>query len=154
MRPTAAKIGLAAAALIVLVGLWFGIRWQYGNMLADLTPVSAPNAKQIADIAVSFAPSDPLPRWLAASLEKETFSAESIDRSVGMFEDVARLAPNDYRWWIELGRAYEQAEKPENAEAAFKRAVELAPEYTYPRWQIGNFYLREGRPDEAFANSR
>jgi hypothetical protein len=92
--------------------------------------------------------------WLAASSEKETFSPESIDRSVQMFEDLVRLSPNDFRWWIELGRAYEQAEEPEKAEKAFQRAVELAPSYTFPHWQFGNFYLRQNRSEEAFAELR
>ena len=36
------------------------------------------------------------------------------------------------------------------AEKAFLRAEELAPEYSYPKWQLGNFYLRRGRIDDAF----
>ena len=37
------------------------------------------------------------------------------------------------------------------AEKAYRRAVEIAPDYTYPHWQIGNFYLRRNQSDEAFA---
>ncbi|HXH68743.1 MAG TPA: tetratricopeptide repeat protein, partial [Pyrinomonadaceae bacterium] len=62
-----------------------------------------------------------------------------------------KLSPNDFRWWIELGRAYEQAENIEGAEKAFVKAVNLAPNYTFPHWQLGNFYLRQNRSDEAFA---
>ena len=40
---------------------------------------------------------------------------------------------------------------PDQAEQAFKRAVDLAPAYTFPHWQFGNFYLRQNRTDEAFA---
>jgi tetratricopeptide (TPR) repeat protein len=61
-----------------------------------------------------------------------------------------RLSPYDYRWWVELGRAREQSTTPELAEAAYLRAVELAPTYTYPHWQLGNFYLRQNRSEEAF----
>ncbi|MDQ3180660.1 MAG: carbohydrate binding domain-containing protein, partial [Acidobacteriota bacterium] len=60
-------------------------------------------------------------------------------------------SPNDFRWWIELGRAREQAENYEAAEKAFQKAVELAPNYTFPHWQFGNFYLRRNRTEEAFA---
>lgn len=134
-----------------LVFLWFSVRWQIGSMLGELTSASQPEARQVAEAAISLAPSDPLPLWLLASKEREDFSAESIDRSVQLLQQMIRVAPMDFRWWIELGRGYEQAERPADAELALKRAVELAPEYTFPKWQLGNFYLRQGRTDEAFA---
>jgi tetratricopeptide (TPR) repeat protein len=85
---------------------------------------------------------------------EENFSPQSLEASVAMFEEVVRLAPNDFRYWIELGRAYEQAEEPEKAERALARAVQLAPNYTFPHWQFGNFYLRQNRSEEAFAELR
>jgi tetratricopeptide (TPR) repeat protein len=66
------------------------------------------------------------------------------------FENTVRLAPNEYRWWIQLGRAYEQSDKMDRAEKALKYAIELAPNYTFPHWQLGNFYLRQGKEAEAF----
>jgi hypothetical protein len=148
------RLAIIVAVIVGLVFAWFSIRWQLGNMLAELTPLNQPNASEIADAAVHLAPGDPMPRWLAASKEKENFSPEGIERSVKMFEEVVRLSPNDFRWWIELGRAYEQAEKPAEAEMAFKRAVDLAPAYTFPHWQFGNFYLRQNRSEDAFTELR
>jgi tetratricopeptide (TPR) repeat protein len=89
--------------------------------------------------------------WFLASSEKDVFTPEKLAASLEKYEKVARLAPFDYRWWIELGRAREQAENAAGAEAAFLRAVSLAPNYTYPHWQAGNFYLRQGATDKAFA---
>lgn len=134
-----------------MVFAWFAVRWQIGSMLGELTPPAQANAMDIARAAVSMAPSDPRSMWLVAAKLKENFDPENIEGSVRVLEDVVRLSPNDYRWWIELGRAYEQAEKPEDAERALQRAVDLAPAYTFPHWQIGNFYLRQDRSDEAFA---
>lgn len=142
---------LAAVILVVLLFVWFAVRWQLGDMLGELTGPNQPNAKELAATAVSLAPSDPTAQWLLAAKAKDDISPAGIDRSVGLFEDVVRLSPYDFRWWIELGRAYEQAEQPDKAEAALRRAVELAPEYTFPRWQLGNFLLRQNRSDEAFA---
>jgi tetratricopeptide (TPR) repeat protein len=107
--------------------------------------------RPIAAFAVSLAPSDPIANWFAASTEKDIFTPEKVEKSIAQYENAVRLAPNDFRWWIELGRAYEQAERPEKAETALLRAVELAPHYTFPHWQLGNFYLRQGRDTEAFA---
>ncbi|MCY7375061.1 MAG: carbohydrate binding domain-containing protein [Pyrinomonadaceae bacterium] len=151
VRQTSVRVGLALAIIAVLVFGWFAVRWQLGNMLADLTAPNDPNAKNIAALAVGFAPNDPTTRWLAAASRKNIFTTEAIEATAKSFETVVQKSPNDYRWWVELGRAREQAESIEAAEKAFLRAVELAPNYTYPHWQTGNFYLRQNRSDEAFA---
>src|SRR5437588_7562522 len=52
---------------------------------------------------------------------------------------------------MELGRALEATGDTSNGEKALRRAVELAPSYSHPRWQYGNLLLRQGRVDEAFA---
>ena len=153
-KSSKARLLLAGAIVTALVFAWFAVRWQLGNMLASLTPPGQPNAGEVAGLARRLAPSDALPMWLTATREKENFSPESLEKSIGMFEEVVRLSPNDFRYWIELGRAYEQAERPDKAEAALRRAVELAPTYTFPHWQFGNFYLRQNRSDEAFAELR
>ena len=150
-RSAPARITLIAAVIVALLLAWFGVRWQLGNMFAELTPVTQADARQVADVAVSMAPGDPAGRWLLAAKARENFDVESLERAVVMMEEVVRLSPHDFRWWIELGRAYEQAERPDDAERALLRAAELAPEYTFPRWQLGNFYLRQNRTDEAFA---
>jgi tetratricopeptide (TPR) repeat protein len=150
-RKLSVRLGLVAAIIFVLVFAWFAVRWQFGNMLADLTTANDPNGKEIAALAVNLAPSDPLTNWLVASTKKDTFTADVISETAKSFENVTRLSPYDYRWWVELGRAREQAEEFDLAEKAYLRALEVAPNYTYPHWQLGNFYLRQNRSDEAFA---
>lgn len=150
-RDRTVRIALFGVILAALVFGWFAVRWQIANMLGELTSPAQPNSMEIAEFAASISPRDPLPRWLVATKIKESFAAENIESSVRNLEEVVRLSPNDYRWWIELGRGYEQAERPLEAENALRRAVELAPLYTFPHWQFGNFYLRQDRTDEAFA---
>ena len=149
-----ARIIAGVMILVALVFGWYAIRWQLGTMLSELTPPNDPSVRSIAHAAYSLAPGDPLSAWLVADSGRDLFSPEHVDASVSAFADVVRLSPNDYRWWIELGRVNEQAGRPDQAEAAFKRAAELAPAYAYPRWQLGNFLLRQGRSDEAFAELR
>lgn len=146
-----ARVISAAAIVFALVFGWFAVSRQLGNMLAELTAPSEPNAAQVAAVAVDFAPRDPLARWLAANVETNKGAPRNAETSLASPEDVVRLAPHDFRWWIELGRARERAEQYEQAEIALRRAAELAPAYVYPRWQLGNFYLRRDRGDEAFA---
>lgn len=145
------RVAVAAAILTALLFIWFGVRWQVGNMLAELTSPNRDDALSIGNVAADLSPNDPLPRWLIAAKQKQLFSPESTESSLENFAETVRLAPHDFRWWIELGRAFEQAERPIDAEKAFMQAVELAPSYTFPRWQLGNFYLRHNRTGEAFA---
>lgn len=145
------RIGLLVMILAAVVFGWLAIRWQIGNMLAEITTPADPNAKEISQVARSLAPGDPLATWLTAITEKDILTSEKIGNSLDEYEETVRLAPNDFRWWIELGRAREQSSTPEAAESAYLRAIELAPTYTYPHWQLGNFYLRQNRNEAAFA---
>ncbi len=144
-RKITVRIIMAAAVIFALLFGWWSIRGQLGNMLAELTLPTAENAGEVAQIAVSFAPNDPLTNWLLANTQ--TANTETVRN----LETVVKLSPNDFRWWIELGRAYEQTENYAAAEKAFNQAVELAPHYTVPHWQFGNYYLRRNKTNAAFA---
>lgn len=145
------RIGIIGAIFCALIFGWFAVRWQLGNMLAILTTSADKNAAEIAQFSVNLAPDDPAANWLLADTKKEIFSPDESSSTINNYKKVVKLSPFDYRWWIELGRAFEQADKNEEAEKAYLRAVELAPDYTNPHWQLGNFYLRRNRSDEAFA---
>lgn len=149
-RKLPVRLSIGAAIILAVLFGWFAARWQLGNMLAELTSPNEPNAREIGQLASTLAPADPLANWLAASTKKNTFSPDIIAQTAKDFESVAKLAPYDYRWWVELGRALEQAEEYDAAEKAYLRSLQLAPAYTYPRWQIGNFYLRRNKSEEAF----
>jgi hypothetical protein len=150
-RSTVVRAALIAGVITALAFGWYSVRWQIANMLASLTVATESNAEQVADFSVALSPNDPITNWFAASVATRNFTPENIEKSLRRYEQAVRLAPNDFRWWIELGRAYEQADKMENAEKALLEAVRLAPNYTFPHWQLGNFYLRQGRDTEAFA---
>jgi hypothetical protein len=139
-------------AVIAALGMgWYAFSREIGNMMTEVTEPTDPNAKEAANAALWLAPRDPFVNWLFATAENDSFVPEKTEASLRNFENVVRLSPHDYRWWIELGRVREQADLPAECEKALKRAIELAPTYSYPRWQLGNFYLRQERPDEAFA---
>ncbi len=139
------RVVLVGAILFLLVFAWFAIRWQIGNLLANLTLASDPNVSEIADLAISWAPADPSAYSLKASAGEET------NITVQALVEAVRRAPYDYRWRIELGRAYEQNEQIELAEIELQKGVELAPSYSSARWHLGNFYLRRERENEAIA---
>ena len=62
--------GGIVVGLVIVVSLtfaWFGIRWQLGSMLAELTSANDPSAKTVSEAARNLSPSDPLAAWLYAN---------------------------------------------------------------------------------------
>jgi hypothetical protein len=99
---------------------------------------------------VRWAPGDPLTHWRLGTLEEKTFSADSLAAAVREYQEAVAISPNDYRYWMELGRALEAAGDGQSGEKALRRAVDLAPAYSHPRWSLGNLLVREGKFEEAF----
>ncbi len=149
-KDTKVRVAVVAVVLCALIFGWFSVRWQLGNMLGVLTASTDRHAEEVAQAAASLAPKDPETNWLLAASKKEIFSSDDVGSTIANYKNIVRLSPFDYRWWIELGRTFEQADKYDEAEKAYLRSVELAPDYTNPRWQLGNFYLRRNRSEEAF----
>src|SRR2546423_945222 len=82
------------------------------------------------------------------------YSAEQLAQAISHFEKAVSLSANHSRLWMDPGRARERAGDVAGSQKAFRRAVELAPSYSYPRWYLGNLLLRQGRTDEAFVELR
>lgn len=144
------KIALLAAMFFCLVGIVFVIRWCAGNALASHTIYT-----DVADLAVSLAPSDPQTHYTSAVLRERLFQPDDLAKSVAEYEQATALSPNDYRTWLALGRARERSNGDvAGAELALRKALELAPNYSEIRWILGNVLLRQGKSDEAFAEIR
>lgn len=145
---------LVLTALATCGFVWYSVSLQIGDMLAESTSASDENVKEIADSAVRLAPRDPLALWLKAGTQTDLLTEEKIEESTELYQQAVRSSPYDFRWRIELGRAYERAGRYGEAAAALSKAIELAPNYAYPHWQLGNFYVRQGRPDAAIPELR
>jgi tetratricopeptide (TPR) repeat protein len=141
---------LLLPALLVMLGSWFVVRWYVGNTVAEYAPTVDQGGIEMARLAVRWAPDDPLTHWRLGSLEEKVFSADNLVAAVHEYQRAVDLSPNDYRYWMELGRALEAGGDRESGEKALRRAVDLAPAYSQPRWRFGNLLLREGKTEEAF----
>jgi Flp pilus assembly protein TadD len=146
----AAKLTMTVIVLLALITSWFVVRWYLGNTLAEYL---VPDQSQLetAQMAVRWAPNDPLPHWRLGKLIQNNFPSDQIPLAVAEYEKAVSLSPNDYRFWMDFGAALEQAGDSDKAEKALLEAVKLAPSYSYPSWHLGNLLLREGRYPEAFA---
>jgi tetratricopeptide (TPR) repeat protein len=147
---TPLKLVMLLTILLSLAASWFVVRWYLGNTIAE-NVITSPQQLSTAEMAVRMAPNDPLPHWRLGKLIQTELHSDQIDRVVAEYEQAVSLAPNDYRFWMDLGGALEQAGEIEKAEKALRTAVKLAPAYAFPRWYLGNLLIRDGRYSEAFA---
>src|SRR5690242_8699852 len=82
-------------AVVALIGAWYAISWQLGNMLAVLTQPSDLDSAAIADTALWLAPSDPLAYALKASVNPDSATTDA--------RQAVLLAPEDFRYRIQFG---------------------------------------------------
>ena len=150
----AVRVVLLLVVLGAVTGAWVAGRWYLANVFAEIVPGTGEKGRATLLWAQGAGPRDPLTHRALGGLDRRSLDPEANRRAVGRYEEAARLSPFDYRIWIDLGQARQQAEDGAGAEKAFRRAVALAPHYAAPRWFLGNFCLRAGRRDEAYAELR
>ena len=148
-RKPLVRLLMILALLFALIWLWFAVRWYLGNTLAEyLNPEE--NSIESARLATSLGPNDPLTHWRLGEFTQKKLPSDQVGQVVKEYEKAASLSPNDYRFWMALGTALEQAGEEHRAEESLRRAVKLAPSYSFPRWYLGNSLLRTGHFELAF----
>ncbi|MFN0112735.1 MAG: tetratricopeptide repeat protein [Blastocatellia bacterium] len=106
------------------------------------------------DLALSYAPSN---AEALAARARFLFSQSGLPRADEAIADLRRaveVSPNDYRYWLELGKAYAANDQTPEAESAMQRATELAPRYFEPRWALANLRLRAGKNEASLEDFR
>lgn len=141
------------AVALALAHSWFAVRWYLGNTIAEYMN-SDDGRLETASMAVRLAPDDPLAHWRLGDLAQKRLLVDQLGEATKEYEKAVSLSPNDYRLWLTFGRALEESGELERAEKAMRRAAELAPSYSYPRWYLGNLILRSGREAQAFEEMR
>ncbi len=140
------RAGLIALGLCCLIFFIFALKWYFGNSIA-----ARAGDKQVAEFALNLAPDDPQTHYAMAVFDEKVFSPENLQKSLAEYESATALAPNDYRFWLGLGKARERSGDAAGAELALRKSLELAPNYALVQWTLGNILLRQGKTQEAFA---
>ncbi|MBA3442675.1 MAG: hypothetical protein H0T92_22705 [Pyrinomonadaceae bacterium] len=143
---------LIVPIMLAAMCAWYTLRWAVGNTIAT-TPELASNIER-ARAAVRLAPNDPQTHFTLGVRSREMLLPEDLPLALREYEWAVSLSPHDFRLWMDMGRAREQAGDAAGGERALRRAAELAPFYADPRWFLGNLLLREGRLDESFQELR
>jgi hypothetical protein len=137
-----ASLFLAAAWCALLAGA-SRLLSDYGVRTGNLTA---------AETSIRMTPGDPQAHVSRADLLSAAGADDASRRreAVRSYRDSVSLRPLDYALWISLGQELEDAGEADEALRALGEATRLAPFYARPRWQLGNFLLRQGRDTEAF----
>lgn len=143
------NLGLPIFTILLFILLIFALKWY----LADAAAANV-RQREVAELLVSLAPNDPKTHHALAYLLENSFNPEDINLSLKEYEKATALSPYDYRFWLSLGFAREKYEDSESAEIAFRKALELAPNYSQVRWFLGNNLLRQGKEEEALQEIR
>ena len=137
------RIVLAAAAAALTTGCAFVISWAFAHTLAKNS-----DAIQASEFAASLSPTDSLARFRYAFDLEKTFDPAAISLSLKEYEAAVAASPHNYSYWIGLGQARERDGDRPAAEAAYRRALQLAPNYARSKWALGNNLVRQGRTEE------
>jgi len=141
LNPTAARRVTVAVLIVVLAAEIVGVRarnevWRTDESLwLDVTRKSPTNGRRLMNYGV-------------ARMEKADFTT-AIDH----FKRAVKFAPNYSLLYVNLGVAYGAVERHTEAEAAFRKALTIAP----GDWRSHSYFARwldkVGRQDEAFAEA-
>ncbi len=93
---------------------------------------------------------DPRSTRLREELARVHMVQKNHDRAAHYLEEAAQDAPNDVSLLARLGEAYVEARKIEEAEALFKRLLEINPSDEDSKVQMGRVYLLQHKFDLAY----
>ena len=99
-----------------------------------------------AQLALESVPSDAQAHFLAGANALDLgFLSEAVEHLL----TASRLDPNNSEIWFNLGKAYARDYLSIQATSAFKRALDLEPDFPQARNNLGNVYLAAGELDKA-----
>ena len=134
---------------IFLLLIWNAGRAGFSSLLASYAAMT--NKIVPANAAVTLSPANPDAHYLRGAM---LAAAGYLPEAIHEYQEAALRRPDDYVLWLNLAGALELNGDMAGALAASRQAVQLAPYYARPHWQLGNLLLRAGQRDEAFRELR
>jgi Tfp pilus assembly protein PilF len=117
--------------------------WNHLGLVA-LTLGDRPQALEAFRTAAALSPDYPEARANHGALLAE---ADDFDGAVTELEAATRQAPWSAAAWLGLGNAYRGARRFDDAEAAYRRALEVDPALADAHFNLAVLYLDGDRPD-------
>lgn len=128
-----------------------GFRSQYGEIRVNLgDPTAVPDFK-MARAAAAEGGGDPGLSELKSGVDQAIALAQSgkPDEALAVYADLAAKNPNVHQIPYNMGLLYAGKKDWANAEASYKKALEIKPDYTDALAQLSTVYVNTGRAAEA-----
>ena len=84
-----------------------------------------------------------------SSLAMIEFQALHYDRAIKLLQQVIAARGDNAGYHMNLGAVFAAAGNPADATRCYQRAIELAPTYPDPYYNLGDLHLLTGHPDKA-----
>ncbi len=143
---------------IIILSLACGLGWHITKGLIATSLLAYRQDGTSRALAVEFAPTNPATHaaWGKYLLYRAEAAKppERLEAGLAALQRAASLTPNDYRYQMELARAYAANAQTREAGSSFQRAIQLAPRHFETHWAYANFALRAGERDTALAAFR
>ncbi|HMD38176.1 MAG TPA: tetratricopeptide repeat protein [Candidatus Acidoferrum sp.] len=145
----------AARALLVFVAVVFAVALSYSGIRNSLAvQFAGQNTLESYERATRFEPDDARNWYLLGRYWQYNLEDPDAQRAIRTYQTSLSLDPHSADTWLDLATAYESEDDLAAARNAFlqaKRSYPLSPEVS---WRYGNFLLRRGETDAAFAQFR
>lgn len=112
------------------------------------------NQTESLNAAVGYAPANAEVLAARARFLLNQSDPPRVAEAIADLRAAVQSSPRDYRYWLELGKAYDADSQTSEAEASMQRAVELAPRYFEARWALANLRLRAGKTETSLEDFR
>jgi len=129
-----------------------GFQSQFSDVRISLgEPTLIPEFKMVSKTAAAAAAVDPALAALRAGVDEAIALAASgkTDEALALYADLAAKNPNVHQLPFNMGVLYSQRKDWANAEASYKKALELKPDYADAVTNLSNIYVNSGRAAEA-----
>jgi tetratricopeptide (TPR) repeat protein len=145
----------AARALLVFIALVFTAALFYSGICNSLAvEFAGRNTLQGYERATRFEPDDARNWYLLGRYWQYNLEDPDAQRAIRAYLTAITLDPHSADTWLDLATAYESGNDLAAAKSAFLRAKRTYPLSPEVSWRYGNFLLRQGDLDAAFAEFR
>lgn len=149
LSTSAERASLVAVALLLAAFLsYFSIR---NARAAHLIALETPEA---FSRAVQLEPGNARTWFLIGHYWLYSLEDPDVPRAIRAFQTSLALDPHSADTWLDLAAAYESQSARPAARDAFRNAKQAYPVSAEVAWRYGNFLLRQGEQDAAFAEIR
>src|SRR6266403_4959771 len=138
-------LGAAFAAMFLS---YFSVRNARADHFAGL------QTRQALDRATKLEPGDARNSYLLGRYWQFSLEDSDAQKAIGAYNHAVSLDPRSTVSWLGLGSAYESGGDLAHAREAFLQAKKTYPLSAEVAWQYGNFLLRLGELEPAFAEMR